>query len=97
MALDRTEFGPLGGQASRGKAPALYSYKTTDAPTAVDASGYFNSFSNDLEVGDLILRVTVNSSGVPTSAGFHVVMSNASGVVDVSNTAGITGTIVDSD
>lgn len=85
MSFDITEFGPIGGQASRGKAPQIFSYKTLDAATAVDTEDYFNDLSNHLEVGDLIYRVTVNSSGVPTAVGFHVVMSNASGVVDVAD------------
>ena len=42
MAFARSGFGPLGGQAKAGTTPALYVYTSTDAHTAIDASGYFN-------------------------------------------------------
>lgn len=95
MTFDISQFGPIGGQASRGKAPQVFGYKTTDAAGDVDTSGYFNDIYNMLSVGDFILRVTLNSSGVPTTAGFHVVMSRASNVVDVSDAAALTITDAD--
>lgn len=71
-------------------APTLWTYTTTDALTAVDASGYFNAAANRLKVGDLIYCY---SSTGPTF-GLAVVRSNSrnllasppvQGVVDVSN------------
>lgn len=85
MAFDITNFGPVGGQASRGKAPQVFSYKTTDAATAVDASGYFNDAYGMLSVGDII-EVVTTTSDVPTAYSKHIVVSRASNVVDVSNT-----------
>lgn len=94
MAFNRTNFAPIGGQSTRGKAPQLFSYTTEDAAAAVDTSGYFNDVSGMLEVGDMIHRVTT-SSGTPSAAGIHVVMSNASGVVDVSDATAIAVTDTD--
>lgn len=95
MPVTLSEIGPLGGQSSRGKAPQLFGLKTTDAATDVDGSGYFDQMSSQLTVGDVILRVTVDTAGVPTSAGFHIVMSNTDGVVDVSNADALTITDTD--
>mgnify|MGYP003118896817 CR=1 FL=1 len=55
MAYSKDGFGALGGQSLRGSRPALYVYTTTDAHTAVDASGYFNDLSDTLAVGDMIM------------------------------------------
>lgn len=82
MALTRASFSPIGGQARRGNAPAVWAYKTEDTAATVDSSGYFNSLSDILEVGDLIYRVTTSGGNV-ASAGWHIVLSNAAGVVDV--------------
>lgn len=68
--------------------PTIWTYKTTDALTAVDAAGYFNAVADRLKVGDWIL---VSSS---STWGIHIVNQNTrdltasppvSGVVDVTN------------
>jgi hypothetical protein len=69
--------------AKRGNAPSMYGYKTTDAIADVNTSGYFNSLSDTLEVGDLIYCVT--STGTTAVASFVYVVSNAAGVVDVND------------
>ena len=62
-----------------------------DTIATVNTSGYFNDASNDLEVGD---EIRVKSSGGTVYT--HVlVVSNAAGVVDV--TDGDTVTATDSD
>ena len=94
MAFLRANFGPLGGQSKRGSAPQMWTYKTDDALATVDTSGYFDNISDILEVGDTI-RVIVPISGTPTAGGDHIVMSNAAGVVDVSDAAALT--VTDSD
>jgi hypothetical protein len=66
-----------------GNSPAMYAYKTTDAIADVNTSGYFNSLSTLLSVGDLIYCVT--STGTTAVATFVYVVSNASGVVDVTD------------
>tara|TARA_R110000787_G_scaffold31316_2_gene83191 strand:- start:13826 stop:14107 length:282 start_codon:yes stop_codon:yes gene_type:complete len=81
MAFARAGWQPIGGQSKKGSAPALWSYTTTDAQTAVRAAGYFNDVSQDVSVGDLIYSWA--SSGGTATASHHVVVSNASGVVDV--------------
>jgi hypothetical protein len=78
-----------------GNAPQIWTYKTTDLITAVDGSGYFNSASALLKVGDL-MYVHANSAGTTPTFGFVIVTGNTTaGVVDVTNATGL-GT-VDSD
>jgi len=81
MAFARAGWSPIGGQAKKGNAPAMWSYSTTDAKTVVDGAGYFNDVSDDVSVGDIIYS-WASSDGTATSS-WHVVVSNASGVVDV--------------
>ena len=69
--------------AKRGNAPSMYGYKTTDAIADVNTSGYFNSLSDTLEVGDIIHCVT--STGTTAVVSLVYVLSNASGVVDVTD------------
>ena len=95
MAFDSAGFNAAGAQSKAGNAPQMWTYTTTDAAATVDTSGYFNSVSSLLKVGDLIWRVTTSSSAVST-AGWHVVMSvSAAGVVDTSDATAATVTNTD--
>jgi hypothetical protein len=66
-----------------GASPSMYAYRTTDAIADVNTTGYFNSLSTLLTVGDLIYCVT--STGTTAVASFVYVLSNAAGVVDVND------------
>ena len=90
MAFSRTGWNPIGGQSKKGVAPQLFTYTTTDAVTVVDGEGYFNSVSDDVSVGDVIISVT--STGGTLASSIHTVASNASGVVDVTNGTSIAQT-----
>ncbi len=81
MAYAQSGLQPIGGQSKAGNAPQMWSYKSADAIADVNTEGYFNDASDVLKVGDLIY---VYDSNTPT-ANLVVVLSNASGVVDVSN------------
>ena len=94
MAFARSGWGPLGGQAKAGQTPALYVYTTTDAHTAVDASGYFNDLSDTLSVGDMIM--VHGATGGTRTVTMHIVVSNSSGTVDISDGTTI-GAVSDSD
>ena len=94
MGFARSGWGPLGGQAKAGQTPALYVYTTTDAHTAVDASGYFNDLSDTLSVGDMI--IVHGATGGTRTVTMHIVVSNASGVVDIGDGTTI-GAVSDSD
>ena len=83
MAFDRANWGALGGQSLSGQCPSLYVYSDTAAHTDIDAAGFFNSLSDTLVVGDMI--IVHGSTGGTRTITMHVVVSNASGVVDVSN------------
>lgn len=82
MAYSATGFATVAASKA-GNAPAIYAYKTTDAIADVNTSGYFNSLSSLLSVGDLIYCVT--STGSTAVATLVYVLSNASGVVDVND------------
>ena len=94
MAFDRANFGALGGQSLAGVCPSLYVYSDTAAHTAVDAAGYFNSLSDTLNVGDMI--IVHGSTGGTRTITMHIVVSNASGVVDISDGT-VIGVVTDSD
>lgn len=82
MAFSATGFTAYSA-SKRGNAPSMYGYKTTDAIADVNTAGYFNSLANTLEVGDVIHCVT--STGTTAVVSLVYVLSNASGVVDVSD------------
>jgi len=71
----------------------MWTYTSTDAKTAIDASGYFNDVSDEVTVGDIIYSWA--STGGTATASWHVVVSNAAGVVDVGD--GVTIAVTDSD
>lgn len=84
-----------GEVAGRG-AMTLWMYRTEDAAAAVDTAGYFNAARSLLKAGDVILRLTVNSSGVPQTWGFHGVNDvPATGNVDTTDTLALTVTDTD--
>lgn len=99
MAFIAANFNPIGGQSRRGKAPQMWSYSSLDANTVVDLSGYFNDAYNLLEVGDLIFSVdwatAVGAGGTISGYGIHIVMTKASGVVDVAEATA--GTVTNTD
>lgn len=69
------------GAAKKGNAPSMYTYTSADAIATVNTEGYFNTLSDTLAVGDVIF---VRDSATPTMS-IVVVLSNAAGVVDVSD------------
>jgi hypothetical protein len=60
----------------------LWHYKTNDDDVTVETVGYFNDAAGMLRVGDFIFG-NFDLDGTP-SHGVMVVLSNAGGVVDVS-------------
>lgn len=99
MAFDITYLVPQTAQGKRGVASTQWSYYTLDAAATVDTSGYFNSAADLLKVGDVINRVTwataIGTGGTISTYGSHIVVSIASGVVDVADATA--GTVTDTD
>jgi hypothetical protein len=93
MAFSSTGFNTIGGQSKAGNAPSIYTYASADAQTAIRVSGYFNSVASILKVGDIIFCYSA-TGGTPVMSTAYVV-SNASGVVDI--TDGVTVTATDTD
>ena len=93
MAFSLTGFNPIGGQSKSGNAPAIFSYTSTDAQTAIRASGYFNTVASILKVGDIIFCYSA-TGGTPVMSTAYV-NSNSAGVVDI--TDGVTVTATDTD
>lgn len=81
MAFTRDTFQKAAGAG--GNAPNIHTYRSNDTAAVIDASGYFNGIADILKIGDLIYA-HCDDDGTDTY-GFCVVLSNASGVVDVSN------------
>ena len=88
MAFARAGWNPIGGQSKKGSAPAMWSYTSTDAIATVNTAAYFNSVSDEVSVRDIIFVVDSNT---PT---LHIVsvLTNASGVVDISDGTAIAET-----
>jgi len=82
MAFDANGFTAYSA-SKRGNAPSMYGYKSADAIADVNTSGYFNSVAALLDVGDIIHCVT--STGTTAVVTLVYVVSNASGVVDVTD------------
>ena len=81
MAYNIDGLSPAGAQSKAGDAPQMWTYKSADAKATVAASGYFNSASSVLKVGDLVM---IYDTATP-AASLHIVITNtAAGVVDVS-------------
>lgn len=64
-----------------GNGPRLWVYASTDAQATVRASGYFNDASDLLGVRDVIFTIDTST---PTTYICNV-LTNASGVVDISD------------
>jgi hypothetical protein len=93
MAYNKDNLQPIGGQSKAGNAPQMWSYTApgTDALADMNTEGYFNDAHSVLKAGDLIY---LWDASVPT-ASLVVVLSNASGVVDVSDGTAIAVTDAD--
>ena len=91
MAYSSTGLNSAGGQSKAGNAPQIWTYTSADAIATVNTAGYFNDASSLLKVGDIIY---VYDSATPTMS-IVFVLSNASGVVDISD--GLTVTATDTD
>lgn len=74
-----------------GTSPRLWMYSTVDTIATVNTAGYFNGASDLLGIRDVILVCDTNA---PTTS-FVNVLTNAAGVVDVSD--GTTVVETDSD
>lgn len=92
MAFSTTGFATIGASKA-GNAPSVYSYATADTIADVNTAGYFNTLSDTLSVGDMI--IVRSSTGGTQVMSLVFVASNASGVVDV--TDGLTVTATDTD
>lgn len=92
MAFDKAGFVTYGA-SKKGNAPSLYGYSTEDTIATVNTSGYFDDLSDTLAIGDTIL--VRSSTGGTQVLSWIYVLTNASGVVDV--TDGLTITATDTD
>mgnify|MGYP003679833953 CR=1 FL=1 len=73
MAFNRDYMSRAGGGPN---APGLFTYKTMDALTVVDASGYFGGTTDGQSIA---------SNEALADSGNVVVITNASGVVDTTD------------
>ena len=87
MAFNQSNLSSL----AYGNGFTLWHYTSADAIATVNTAGYFNDASDELTVRDLIIVV---DTATPTTS-FVSVLSNASGVVDVSDGLAVTETDAD--
>ncbi len=87
MAYSASGLTRMGG----GGGHNLWFYTSTDALSAVRASGYFNDAAGMMNVGDVVF---VYDNDAPT-LGISVVLSNTGTVVDIADGTAIT--VTDSD
>jgi len=87
MAFSAAGLTRIGGASNAD----LWFYTTADAIATVNTSGYFNDASNMLAVRDVIIVADTNT---PTT-NLVSVLSNAAGVVDVSDGTSIAETDTD--
>ncbi len=104
MAFIQKNFGPIGGQSTKGigGAPAAWSYKTADAQATVRVAGYFDAVRNLLSIGDEIRVVVVTNLGLSNealSAVFRCCVKDkpAAGAVGIDVTDGVAEAITDTD
>lgn len=88
MAFNADNLYPIGPHGGNNR---LWIYNSTDAIATVNTSGYFNNASAKLTVRDVIL---VLDTSAPTTSWVNV-LSNSSGVVDVSDGTAIVETDTD--
>lgn len=87
MAFAASGLTRIGGDSNG----SLWMYTSADTIADVNTSGYFDDASNMLDVRDLII---VRDTNAPTTS-FVTVLSNASGVVDVSDGTAVAETDTD--
>lgn len=78
MAFDRSGLYQVG---PAGNSPRMWMYSTTDLIATVNTAGYFNDAATELSVRDVIWVLDTNT---PTT-NIVSVLTNAAGVVDVSD------------
>ena len=81
MAYSANGLNLIGGGGKAGAAPQVWTYTSADAIATVNTAASFNNASELLKVRDIMFIVDSNT---PT---LHIVsvLSNASGVVDISD------------
>lgn len=88
MALDKTKIGV--SNASNPNAATIFTYNSTDDLATINTSGYFNSVSDTMQVNDVIFAT--GKTNATAESATMIVLSNASGVVDVSDGQSISRT-----
>lgn len=99
MAFNRNNFGPIGGQARRGKAPQMFAYKSADGVATVRVAGYFNEVRQLLNIGDLIYVLVVTNLGASnealSAAQLCIVKDLSATAVDITDGTAISATDTD--
>ena len=98
MAFDLDKLVLIGPDGNSGSG-RFWRYKTEDAHAVVDTAGYFNLAAGLLSVTDVINVAVVTNIDASNEAvatyGPHIVLTIASGVVDVSDVT--VGVVTDTD
>lgn len=71
----------------------LWHYATVDVAVDVDTAGYFNTATDMVRTGDMVLA-NVDTDGTPAS-GIYLISSNVSSVVDVADMTAVGSVNID--
>ena len=80
MAFNKNYFSPIGGQSTRGGAPQIFSYATTDSQATLETTGYFNLARTYLEINDVIIVIYANGYSE-----YKVTASPLNGDIEIQN------------
>ena len=81
MAFDATNLKKIAGAGDQN----LFIYKSTDAPSVIVGSGYFNTVTSDLKQFDIILAVGTTGGN---ATGDLIFVKSATGAATVTTTNG---------
>ena len=86
MAFNYLTFSPVGGQSTRGAAPQVFSYVTTESKATIETANYFDGASSYLEANDILKVVYDGGYGE-----YKVTQVTINGAVSIQSTETLEG------
>jgi hypothetical protein len=86
MAFNHLTFSPVGGQSTRGSAPQVFSYVTTESRATIETANYFDGASSYIEANDILKVVYDGGYGE-----YKVTQVTINGAVSIQSTETLAG------
>jgi hypothetical protein len=86
MAFNYLTFSPVGGQSTRGSAPQVFSYVTTENKATIETANYFDGASTYIEANDILKVVYDGGYGE-----YKVTQVTINGAVTIQSTETLAG------